>query len=972
MQKNLYSKSRNILTTIIFILAVALVFLLNTSLKFSASGHGTQTEITSSVLSYVNKYYIDKSKIDPVKMLEQSLAELEQIIDEVLIDFNNDSKKFIVQVNDNKKTFDYSNVNDIKDLPDMLDNVLSYVAMHHKPQNNTFLEIEYAVVDALLKTLDSNSGIITPKIYKEFMIETEGSFGGLGIVIGIREGQLTVISPIEGTPAYLAGVKSKDKIVQIEDGSTVNMSLLEAVSKLRGPKGTKVNIHVMRDGFAIPKKFTIKRDTIKIESVDAFLLSDNILYLKVRDFQKNTLSSIKEKANKLTSDNINSVNGIILDLRGNPGGLLDQSKKISDLFLQNGNIVSTQIGTDKNTYSANDEYYEYRGKLIVLVDSGSASASEIVAGALKNNNRALIVGDQTFGKGSVQQVFSLKDNAALKLTIANYLTPGDISIQDIGITPDIFLQPVRVSKDAIDLFTNENQDSNKDNNINYSQNPKKSIKFIEALPDPDQEEDMVEEALSKQEKLSKIQEDFAVIFSRNIINNSSSPQTITQAGFIESELEKYTKQQQDQITLELNELDIDWTNTDKTNNENLFTVTVSKSKNNVNAGDIIDIGVTVKNTGSKSTERLYAVTKSDNPVFNDKEYIFGKIPAGNSKTWTNSFEVPKWSISRNDKVELIFKSNNDEQILSKNFDVQTIQQQRPAYAFNYELIDDGRFETKGNSNSIAEEGELVGLRLKLKNTGSGESEKTTVLLKNNLGEDLYLKKGRAKIENLKPNEVREELFLFSVNNPINNLDVEIQIFDDNYREGVTEKIKLDSTETSNDKIKELTAWYKVNADSVPIYGSPSEKSSIVAYASKDSLFKSDISNNEWAKVSLDSSSRGWINMKFLTTTDKKVTEANITITSSFQQPPQIKLDQPPLLIKNNEISLKGIVQDSDGVRLITVYLGEDKVYLKNFYSQSAAVDTKISLKSGINYINIFAKDKLGLISKKTYIVRYDA
>ena len=434
MLKNFYSKPSNKISTIIFIVVASLFLLFNTFLQFSASEKNTTTQIVSPVISYVNKYYIDKNKIEPVEMLKEGLSKLEQIIDEVLIEFpeNRKSKNFTVQVMVNRKSFNYKNITDIKDLTGIFDEVFGYIGTNYQPPDKTYLEIEYAVVDAILKTLDSNSGIITPKIYKEFMIETEGSFGGLGIVIGIREGQLTVISPIEGTPAYLAGVKSKDKIVQIEDGSTINMSLLEAVSKLRGPKGTKVNIHVMREGFSNPKKFTIKRATINIDSVDAFVLEENILYIKLRDFQKNSLSSIKEKANKLTGDNINSADGIILDLRGNPGGLLEQSKKISDLFLQSGNIVSTQIGNDKKTYSASNDFYEYRGKIVVLVDSGSASASEIVAGALQNNNRALIVGEQTFGKGSVQQIFNLKDNAALKLTIATYLTPGDISIQDIG------------------------------------------------------------------------------------------------------------------------------------------------------------------------------------------------------------------------------------------------------------------------------------------------------------------------------------------------------------------------------------------------------------------------------------------------------------------------------------------------------------------------------------------------------------
>ena len=972
MFKNLFSKPSNKISTIIFIVVVTLFLLFNTFLQFSASEKNTTTQIVSPVISYVNKYYIDKNKIEPVEMLKEGLSKLEQIIDEVLIEFpeNRKSKNFTVQVMDNRKSFNYKNITDIKDLTGIFDEVFGYIGANYQPPDKTYLEIEYAVVDAILKTLDSNSGIITPKIYKEFMIETEGSFGGLGIVIGIREGQLTVISPIEGTPAYLAGVKSKDKIVQIEDGSTINMSLLEAVSKLRGPKGTKVNIHVMREGFSNPKKFTIKRATIKIESVDAFVLEENILYIKLRDFQKNSLNSIKEKANKLTGDNINSADGIILDLRGNPGGLLEQSKKISDLFLQSGNIVSTQIGNDKKTYSASNDFYEYRGKMVVLVDSGSASASEIVAGALQNNNRALIVGEQTFGKGTVQQIFNLKDNAALKLTIASYLTPGDISIQDIGITPDIALQRVTLSKDNIDLIPNQSRNSDDKDSLQSIETPKHSIKFLEIKTDPEQ--DLVEEALNSKQKLDKISSDFAVLLSINIIKNSASPDTLADINFIENEINKYSINEEKKISLKLKDLGIDWSQSDNYKNTSEIAVNINKSKTIVKAGDKIDISIDVKNIGSSPIQRLYAVTDSDNPVFNNKEYIFGKISAGQTKTWTNSFEIPKWALSRDDKVELIFKDYNKNTINTYSVNVRTKQLPRPRFAFNYEIFDDGKLGTKGNGNGIPEVNEIIGLKLKLKNIGNGVSEKSTLLLKNNVGEDLYLKKGRIKIEDIKPGEVKEGTFLFSINKPIKNLDLEFQILDDIYREGVIKKIKLEIPNQPENNIKESRKYF-ANSDNVPILGCHLDNNSIIAYAYKDSIFESLQSNDKWVKVTLDDTSSGWINKKLLTlSTNNSIENSEPKLQPVYQQSPKIALEQLPLLINNNEITLKGEITDADGVKLITVFLGEDKVLLKNFYTKKAAINSQINLNKGINYIYIFAKDINGLISKKTYVVRYDA
>ena len=215
------------------------------------------------------------------------------------------------------------------------------------------------------------------------------------------------------------------------------MPLLEAVGKLRGKKGTKVNLLISRKNFSKPRKFSITRDIIKIESVYGLDLEDDILYLRIRNFQKNTSSDLIKEVTTRSHE----IKGIILDLRGNPGGLLSEAEKVADFFLPQGNtIMTTKARNYSKTYRATARRPEYKGRVVVLVDRGSASASEIVAGALKNNRRALLVGTRSFGKGSVQKVFEFDDGAALKLTIANYLNPGNISIQDRGVTPNILLQ----------------------------------------------------------------------------------------------------------------------------------------------------------------------------------------------------------------------------------------------------------------------------------------------------------------------------------------------------------------------------------------------------------------------------------------------------------------------------------------------------------------------------------------------------
>lgn len=299
-------------------------------------------------------------------------------------------------------------------------------------------------IKGMTRSLDPHSSFMNADMYKELQVDTKGAFGGLGIEISIQNDVITVVSPIEDTPAYKAGIKAQDQIVAIEGESTKGFSLFDAVQKLRGPKGTQVTISIMREGFEKPKDFTITRDIIKIISVKHRMLEDRIGYIRIASFHENTATETKKALKKLES-RANSLNGLIIDVRNNPGGLLDQAIKVSDIFLKKGVVVSTKgrrKAADK-TYKATDEGDEPTCPIIVLINRGSASASEIVAGALRDNKRALLLGTQTFGKGSVQIVIPLDDGSALKLTTAKYYTPDGTSIQAKGITPDIVVEHIR-------------------------------------------------------------------------------------------------------------------------------------------------------------------------------------------------------------------------------------------------------------------------------------------------------------------------------------------------------------------------------------------------------------------------------------------------------------------------------------------------------------------------------------------------
>ena len=316
-----------------------------------------------------------------------------------------------------------------------------------------------AAINGLLQSLDPYSAYMSPEIFNDMQTETSGEFGGLGIEVSMESGVVKVISPIDDTPAAKAGIKAGDYIVKIEDTQVQGKSLSEAVDLMRGPVGSSIELTIRRRGEKKALTFNIVREIIEIQSVKADLLENNIGYIRLTSFNENSSEQIQKNIKKL--ENNKSVNAYILDLRNNPGGLLSQAIKISDFFLDNGEIVSTK----SRKKSENRKWFAKKGDLtngktlIILINYGSASASEIVAGALKDHKRAIVVGENSYGKGSVQSIIPLKNDGAIRLTVAKYYLPSGKSISEVGVSPDIEVyeegEEFRIKTD-------------KDNQLNYA------------------------------------------------------------------------------------------------------------------------------------------------------------------------------------------------------------------------------------------------------------------------------------------------------------------------------------------------------------------------------------------------------------------------------------------------------------------------------------------------------------------------
>ena len=351
-----------------------------------------------------------------------------------------------------------SSENNIYNKIDLFGEVLEKINKEYVDEINQSESMDSAI-NGLLQSLDPYSAYMSPEIFNEMQTETSGEFGGLGIEVSMESGVVKVISPIDDTPASRAGIKAGDYIVKINDVQVQGKSLSEAVDLMRGPVGSGIELTIRRRGEKKALTFNIVREVIQIKSVKADLLEKNIGYIRLTSFNENSGKQIKKEINKFEENK--NVNAYILDLRNNPGGLLSQAIKISDFFLNDGEIVSTK----SRKSSENRKWFAKKGDLtngktiVVLINYGSASASEIVAGALKDHKRAILLGENSYGKGSVQSIIPLKNDGAIRLTVAKYYLPSGKSISEVGVSPDI----------EVDEETNDFRiKTETDNQLNYA------------------------------------------------------------------------------------------------------------------------------------------------------------------------------------------------------------------------------------------------------------------------------------------------------------------------------------------------------------------------------------------------------------------------------------------------------------------------------------------------------------------------
>ncbi|MEZ4469543.1 MAG: MXAN_5808 family serine peptidase [bacterium] len=928
--------------------------------------------ILNRAVIHIKESYVDPSRINERKMIGAAMDEVQRQVAELLVEIERDAEevptRVTIRLDKAEQTFDLRDVGSLWQMLFKFKDIFRFI-QENLTSHERLQEIEYAAINGMLSTLDPHSVLLRPDDYREMKLSTRGKFGGLGIVISIKDGQLTIVNPIEDTPAARAGLKAGDRVVQIGLDSTVNMALSDAVDMLRGEPDTSVDIHVLREGWNRPRKFTLTRADIKVKSVASRLLADRVGLVKLRGFQNTTYDELAAAIKHMGSKG--KLKGLILDLRGNPGGLLDQAIKVSDLFVESGPLVTTvgygdKVREPKMATRAGTETYP----VVVLTDTYSASASEIVAGALKNHERALIVGQQTFGKGSVQVIYDNKDDSALKLTIAQYLTPGDISIQSVGIAPDIATAAVILNDDETTFFHQDGLAGEKDlpahldhesAQVSREVRPLHTVRYL-------RDEDLHKK---KAEEPGTLVVDFEVELAQRII---AASETGYRAGMLKEAagvISRAQAEEEDRIVQALATRGIDWRPVAATGQPKArVEIVTDRPGNAVTAGESITLQVTVHNEGDGPFVRLHGETRSDNEYFEGHELIFGDIPPGESRTWKVPVKAPRSALTRRDPVKVEFNVEAGTAPPPVELKVAVEQLPRPRFALAWWVDDHGR----GNADGILQRGEEAELVVEIKNVGEGPAFEVLCTLRDN-GEagqrGVFIHRGRVSHDKgLAPGEQARLRFGFQVkaDGPL-EVPVQVSAVDNEIREATSEKIVLRVVEADTTPRKESVRLLPRSRDTVVISGTYGEAGSVVATAP---FAISDARLGDWYRVPLGDAMVGWAYAGDVTL-DPDAQGVTAATPVAPKGPPVISFgDRPPgTETEDDALTLSGEVQSEAVVKDLLIFVNNRKVFFKSNGTATAdrlRFSARVPLEQGVNRITVIARQDEELESRRTVII----
>ena len=976
----------------------------------------TQLKVVNEVLKNVRDKYVDPKRVRPKEMLLSSLNYVQRDVAQVIVLHEENPSTVKVRVDTQEREFRVDNVLGLWDVSARLRDILGFVQENLRGTEVDLREVEYAACNGMLHTLDPHSVLLSPEAYKEMNLSTSGQFGGLGIVISIRDQQLTVINPMPGTPAFRAGIKKYDRIMKIGGESTLNMGLNEAVQHLRGAPGTKVTVWLRRDGpdgWQNPKPFELVREIIKVQSVEHKLLADNVGYVRIKQFQANTSKDLDDALRDLKRNG--ELRGLVLDLRGNPGGLLEQAARVADKFLVSGPIVATVgnpvAGEDREEKVAHPDGTEPNYPIALLVNGSSASASEIVAGALKNHDRAIVIGETTFGKGSVQLVFTeLPDRAALKLTIAQYLTePGDISIQGTGVTPDIELDPMTADVQEMDLTVDTGSIKERDLSRSLSnararegQKPQDVVRYN--LPEALRRE-LRERGGDPDEVLGPDfpNKDFPVKFARDIAAKVPHGKRLEQLRAAKQIIQEARNAELQKASQDLQQLGIDWSDAPADTQQvtagapppNVeVKLETDKPNNEASAGDPLTLKVSVTNKGAVTLHRLAAVTKSDNALYDNKELVIGKLEPGKTRTaqiplgWCEvegrkpgstaplpkdaprTCRLPRDTLSRMDGITVKFDEARGRAPAPQQLRVAVKALERPIFAYNYQIAD----VRKGNGDGKVQKGEHVTMYVTIKNVGKGKSYETQVNLRNLSGDGLLLHEGRHDVSNMLPGEMRKVAFTFDVEAPLADPEakVELSIADRDLRETVVEKVKMPIAVPT--QLTQASGAMRAKGAGATLFESAEPGARTFGRLGAGTAVTALGTVNDMTKVALGEGRFGFV--KTAEMEPGGTPAAVVAFEDTMRRyPPSVEVQPVALSTKDDKITIKGTGSDAERILDGYIFVGNRKTFYRSNRNgqdpKRMPFEASVPLRPGVNVITVVARESVETVGRRTVIVRRD-
>ncbi|MEK7369060.1 MAG: S41 family peptidase [Planctomycetota bacterium] len=917
----------------------------------------TKGQLVNAVFSCIGKYYIDFNQLKVHEVLNDAMKGVERTVPNLMVSVNTHDVK--VQIDGTNKTFEIGGIAYWADLRDLLKEILLFIESSGKC-SVPFSELEYAALSNVLSGFDPYSKLYQPRDFQRAENLGASSFVGLGMDIEFREGSLAVIEIYENSSDQRAGLQIGDRIIEIDGEPAQKLSLREALQRMSGLEGTNVAVSIVRDGRI--KSYILERQRVEVKNVTPVLLKGDIGYIRISNFQDGTFKSVMQALEGLKKEA--NLRGLVIDFRGNYGGILDEIIRVGDLLLSSG-ILNIKLSVEKGypdfvraKPSGNrEEHYP----LVVLIDEGSASGAEILAAAFKENGRAIILGEQSFGKACIQQVFALKGQYAVKLTTARYYTPNGRYIQYVGLAPDVLLIPIKVDRDNPTLtrrvhYLNEGLIRNRIERPPGEEKSLASLVYLEG-----------EHSANR----SDPENDDQVQLAKRLIEENVLIGGTVWWDECNRVLRQVQKEEEEEIVKALKSQGIDWSSGMP---EGIpvptARINLAKEINEVDAGGAIDITVSVENRGDGTLYRVLGRSSSTNPAFDGLEFPIGVIEPGRSRSYTLKVDVPEDSLDRRDEMVIKFTEDNSFEPPYLAAWITTWAQPTPAFAYSYQISDDAG----GKYDGLIHTGEHVEVTLSLRNMGEGHSKDTVVMLRALSPEEINIDNPRARLGLLKAKEEKTVKFGFNVGDTTaDSLVLEIIVADINLGINLVSTISL-PIEKKHIEIQPYSGILKVTTGGAKVYGGRSETSPVFAPLVEDSIIRADGRLNAWFRVPLTGGLTGWVRVQDISEvsgTTRNVKPEGITPVSFLPfRPPIVTLREGVLTSKKGSIDLKFHVEDDQDVRVVYVMVNDVKVFYEYNKDPTGECDftAELPIAEGLNLVRVIAYDNQGLSTEKPFVI----